>query len=99
MINEIKSFDERKNVLVEQGKKKGFITYEELANELKGLDVDADSLDDLYNVLLENKIEIVSEEEDTTQSESESPDKILEDLSNLLGMVLLEIEKVLTMEI
>ena len=82
MINEIKSFDERKNVLVEQGKKKGFITYEELANELKGLDVDADSLDDLYNVLLENKIEIVSEEEDTTQSESESPDKILEDLSN-----------------
>ena len=53
MINEVKSFEDRKQSLVELGKKKGCITYEELANELKGLDIDADSLDDLYNVLLE----------------------------------------------
>ena len=85
MINEVKSFDERKKTLVEFGKKKGYVTYEELANELKGLDIDADSLDDLYNVLLENGIDIISEEEEVGGAEAieiESPDKILEDLGN-----------------
>ena len=39
------------------------LTYEQLANELKGLELDSDSLDDLYNTLIENNIEIVSEED------------------------------------
>ena len=85
MINEVKSFDERKNALVELGKKKGYVTYEELANELKGLDIDADSLDDLYNCLLENKVDIISEDDEVVGNETieiESPDKILEDLGN-----------------
>ena len=62
-MNEIKSFDERKTELVKKGKEQGFITYEELANSLKGLDLDADSLDELYNLFNENNIAIVSEEE------------------------------------
>ena len=82
MINEVKSFDERKQSLVELGKKKGYVTYEELANELKGLDIDADSLVDLYNVLLENEIDIVSEDETADDEGIESPEKILEDLSS-----------------
>ena len=84
MINEVKTFEERKESLVKLGLEKGFVTYEQLANELKGLDVDADSLDDLYNVLLENNIEIKSEEEEEqiVSEEIESPDKILEDLTN-----------------
>ena len=61
MINEIKSFDERKLELVKTGKEKGFITYEELANSLKGLDLDSDSLDELYNLFNENNIAVVSE--------------------------------------
>ena len=32
MINEIKTFEERKQELVKKGKEKGCITYEELAN-------------------------------------------------------------------
>ena len=63
MINEIKTFEERKEELVKKGKEKGFITYEELANALKGLDLDSDALDDLYNVFNENNIAVVSEEE------------------------------------
>jgi RNA polymerase primary sigma factor len=63
MINEIKTFEERKEELVKQGKEKGYITYEELANALKGLDLDSDALDDLYNVFNENNIAVVSEEE------------------------------------
>lgn len=64
MINEIKSFEQRKEELVKAGKTKGYITYEEIANALKGLDLDADSLDDLYNVFNENNIAILSEEEE-----------------------------------
>ena len=69
-MNEIKTFDERKEELVKKGKEAGFITYEQLADALKGLDLDADSLDDLYNTLTENNIEIVSENEsDDDQSD------------------------------
>ena len=38
MLDEIKTFDERKNELVKLGKKQGYVTYDDLANALKGLD-------------------------------------------------------------
>ena len=63
MVDEIKTFEQRKQELVNKGKEKGFITYEELAASLKGLDLDADSLDDLYNAFNENSIAIISESE------------------------------------
>ena len=63
MLDEIKTFDERKNELVKLGKKQGYVTYDDLANALKGLDLDSDSLDDLYNTFSENNIPVVSEEE------------------------------------
>ena len=40
---EIKTLDERKTELIEEGKKNGFITFERLADALKGLELDADS--------------------------------------------------------
>ena len=64
-VHEIKSFDERKNELIKKGKEKGHVTYEELASALKGLEVDNDSLDDLYNALMENDIAIIGEEDET----------------------------------
>ena len=69
MINEIKTFDERKEELVKKGKEQGYITYEQLAKTLQGLDLDADSLDQLYNAFNENNIAIVSEEEDDDASD------------------------------
>ena len=63
-MNEIKTFEERKNDLVNQGKETGYVTYEMLAESLKGLELDADSLDDLYNTLTDNGIEIVSDSDD-----------------------------------
>lgn len=65
-MNEIKTFEERKLELVKSGKEKGFVTYEELAAALKGLDLDADSLDDLYNAFNENGIAVVSEDDNDT---------------------------------
>ena len=47
--------------LIKKGKELGFITYEELAEELKGLEIGSDLLDDLYNALMENDISVISE--------------------------------------
>ena len=78
MIHEIKTFEERKEELVKLGKEKGIITYEQLASSLKGLELDADSLDELYNVFNENNIAVVSEED-----EEDSSSKIILDDSTL----------------
>ena len=76
-MNEIKTFEERKEELVKRGKAKGFITYEELANSLKGLDLDSDALDDLYNTFNQNNIAVISEEDEDTSTDS--VDKLLLD--------------------
>ncbi len=62
MVGEIKTIEERKEKLLALGKKQGHITYEQLADELKGLDIDSDTLDELYNSLMEAEISIVSED-------------------------------------
>ncbi len=69
-MNEIKTFEDRKNELVKSGKEKGFVTYEELAAALRGLELDADSLDDLYNAFNENGIAVVSEDDDSNGGDS-----------------------------
>ena len=38
MVEEIKTIEARKEALIKKGKEAGYITYEELANELKGLE-------------------------------------------------------------
>ena len=84
MLEEIKSYEQRKETLIKKGKENGYITYEELAAELKGLDLDSDSLDDLYNSLIENDINIVTEEnigndEEGTDDDGGDIDLILKD--------------------
>ena len=82
MFEEMKTFDQRKQELITLGKKKGNITYEELAEKLKGLELDADSLDDLYNTLSENHINVVSEnEEDDEDSSTTSNELLTKDLT------------------
>ncbi len=78
MIEEIKSFEERKETLIKKGKEEGYITYEQLASELKGLDLDSDSLDELYNSMIDNNIQIVTEEDlsNGTDDETGSSDDI-----------------------
>lgn len=54
-----------------------------MAEELKGLEVDSDTLDDLYNTLVENHIEIISETTDNSEDDNdENPsDLVVEDLT------------------
>ncbi|MDY5993298.1 MAG: RNA polymerase sigma factor RpoD [Bacilli bacterium] len=82
MVGEIKTLEERKNKLLAKGKKQGFITYEQLAEELKGLDVDSDSLDELYNALVEANIDIVTEDgSDDASGEEITADSVVEDIT------------------
>ena len=70
MIEEIKTYEERKKELINKGAENGYITYEQLAVSLKGLDLDSDALDDLYNSLMEANIQVVTDEELAGDEES-----------------------------
>ena len=74
MIGEIKTYEERKKDLIQKGSETGFITYEQLAASLKGLDLDSDSLDDLYNSLIEANIQVVTDEELAGNEENDNQD-------------------------
>ncbi len=81
-MNEIKTFEERKQILLKKGKENGFLTFEELAENLKGLEMDAESLDNLYNFLNDNNIEVVADTEIEDGDDSGSiTDLINDDLS------------------
>lgn len=67
MVNEIKDFNQRKEELLKLGKEKGVITYEQLAENLKGLDLTGEELDELYNLFNENNIRILSEDDDNDE--------------------------------
>lgn len=80
MIEEIKTFEERKEEIIKKGKKEGFITYEELATALKGLELDNDKLDGLYDSFIENGIEIVSEEDMNGEEDEDDAGESIEDI-------------------
>ena len=68
MVNNIKTFEERINDLVKDGKEQGYLTYEQIAKKTIDLDLDSNALDELYNVLTENQIEVKAEDEDEATS-------------------------------
>ncbi len=82
-IAEIKSLEERISELLKKGKEKKYITFEELADALKGLDIDNDSLDEIYNTLMENEIQVIADEEEAATTEGGIP-KVLEEEPILL---------------
>ena len=78
-----------------------------MAEHLKGLDLDADSLDELYNALIENNIEIVSDDDNNgkngaTEELVLSDEELTKDvnINDPVRMYLKEIGKIplLTME-
>ncbi|MFR5756610.1 MAG: RNA polymerase sigma factor RpoD [Lachnospiraceae bacterium] len=81
-MKEIKTFEQRKEELLKKGKEKGVLTYEELAESLKGLELDADSLDDLYNAFHDNNIEIISENFEDDDDDDDAGEEIsIEDVA------------------
>ncbi len=72
MISEIKSLEERKEELLKIGKEKGYITFEQLAEAIKNLEIDSDALDEVYNFFLGNNIEVVSGDDVETSGNAEA---------------------------
>jgi len=81
VVGEIKTIEERKQSLLKFGKENGYVTYEKLAEELKGLEVDSDTLDDIYNLLVENNIEIISDTADNSEDDEDPSSLVVEDLT------------------
>jgi len=71
-MDKINVFDERKQVLVEKGKENGYVTYEELAKFLSGLELDSNSINELYDSFIEEGIAIVSEINESIDEENMS---------------------------
>ena len=70
--------------LIETGKKDGFLTYETIAKKTTNLEMNSNNLDELYNALNENNIEIRSEDETDVDASllTEDPELNIEDLAN-----------------
>ncbi len=76
-MKEIKSFKQREEELIKEGKEKGYITYEGLADKLKGLEIDSDLLDELYNKLMEENIKVISQADEGKDEEDSGSEPIL----------------------
>jgi len=74
-----RTYEQTKEELVKKGKENGYVTYEELADALKGLELNSNSLDELYNLFNENKIIIVSEIKLHGDKDDKCVDKVLSD--------------------
>ena len=85
-MKEIKTFKEREEELIKEGKAKGYITYEMLAEKLKGLEIDNDLLDELYNKLLEHNITVISG--DDVSSNGGNVEKVLEEVKDEENLIL-----------
>ena len=80
MVNNIKTFEERLKELVSDGKKQGYLTYEQIAKKTIDLDLDANALDQLYNTLSENQIEVRAEDEEDGSPIDLKNDIIIDDV-------------------
>ena len=80
MVNNIKTFDERIKELVATGKEQGYLTYEQIAKKTLDLDLDSNALDELYNVLTENAIEVRAEDEEAGGEASLRDEIIIDDV-------------------
>lgn len=65
------TLDQAKEQLIERGKKRGFLTYEIISGKLSHFELDSEHMDEFYETLGEQGIEIL---EDNDDDDEESPD-------------------------
>ncbi|MCY8659943.1 sigma-70 family RNA polymerase sigma factor, partial [Bacillus spizizenii] len=59
------TFDQVKEQLTESGKKRGVLTYEEIAERMSSFEIESDQMDEYYEFLGEQGVELISENEET----------------------------------
>src|SRR5690625_7774759 len=58
------TLEQAKEQLVEMGKKRGVLAYEEVADRLSNFVIESDQMDEFYEYLGEQGVEIIGESED-----------------------------------
>ncbi|MFC3882953.1 RNA polymerase sigma factor RpoD [Bacillus songklensis] len=69
------TLDQVKEQLTEVGKKRGVLTYEEIAERMSGFELESDQMDEYYEYLTEQGVEVMNE------SEVDEDDPDIQDLS------------------
>ncbi|WP_201713526.1 RNA polymerase sigma factor RpoD [Rossellomorea arthrocnemi] len=75
--------DQVKEFLVNQGKKRGVLTYEDIADKLSGFELDSDQMDEFYEHLGEQGVEIVNENDEDDDPNATELEKEEEEEFNL----------------
>ncbi|MCI3919711.1 RNA polymerase sigma factor RpoD [Paenibacillus sp. TRM 82003] len=77
------TLEQVKDQLLEQGKKRSTLTYKDIMERLSPFDQDAEQIDEFFELLAEQGIEVVNENEDVIPNQDEDQDEFQfdEDLS------------------
>ncbi|HCN61512.1 MULTISPECIES: RNA polymerase sigma factor RpoD [Mammaliicoccus] len=59
------TIDQVKHQLIEQGKKAGHLSHEEIADKLQNFEMDPDQMDDFFDLINENEINLINEKDST----------------------------------
>lgn len=59
------TFEQVRDKLTETGKKRGVLTYEEIAERMSSFEIESDQMDEYYEYLGEQGVELISENEET----------------------------------
>src|SRR5699024_1960978 len=76
------SLEQVKTKLLDLGRKRGTLSYEEIANWLSGYELDSDQMDEFYEYLDEQGVEIVGDSKEGPQTQQQEKEEVdLNDLS------------------
>lgn len=68
------TLDQAKEQVIQQGKKRGVITYDEIAERLSAFELDSDQMDEFYEYLGEKGIDIIGQsDEDEDENDEDDP--------------------------
>ncbi len=81
-----KTLEQVKDELIEEGKKHGMLNYEEVADRLSTFEIEPEEIDEFYEQLEEQGIEIISEDDDVSDDDDIIDPDNLRDLSVPLGV-------------
>lgn len=82
------TLEQTKDQLLEMGKKRGTLAYEEVADRLSHFEIESDQMDEFYEYLGEQGVEVIGESEDDPNMQQISKEETfdLNDLSVPLGI-------------
>lgn len=67
------TLDQAKEQVIAQGKKRGVITYDEIAERLSAFELDSDQMDEFYEYLGEKGIDIIGQSDDDDEDDEDDP--------------------------